>query len=149
MPSFSFTAPIISAEQEMREVNELADEERERIRMDVHGSDVSFEQPVGISVDADDSMTHPPGQREREVCSIGGVAYEAFQREMLKIVDKDKKDFLEAMRVAPNLVATESNPSLFVDRSPSPAVRRKRHNTFTCCQPLMHSLMPHSFLVCF
>jgi hypothetical protein len=118
MPTFSFTAPIISVEQEIKEVEGLDDDEREKIRKGLYGNTDSSGLPGEImSVDTDVRSV-----RQRGGYSTDSNVYEAFAKEIQKSADKDKRDFLEALKVAPNLVATESDPTRFLTTFPSPEV---------------------------
>lgn len=97
MPAFSFTAPHVTPEQEREEEASLSDEMRRKIHNDLYG----FEQ-----------VQHPnpkegrPGTADESLVGL----YEAI--EMLPM--QQKKEYMEALKQAPNLVQTESDPIMFL-----------------------------------
>ena len=97
MPAFSFTAPHVTPEQEREEEASLSDEMRRKIHNDLYG----FEQ-----------VQHPnpkegrPGTADESLVGL----YEAI--EMLPM--QQKKEYMEALKQAPKLVQTESDPIMFL-----------------------------------
>ena len=115
MPSFSFTAPIITVEQEKKEWEELQESERESIRKDIFGEqqvplicpkiqreDISPSQLITILNSTEDSTS---------------LKIESFQDVLSNVPEKDKKDFFHALETVPELVALESNPSSYMHQS--------------------------------
>lgn len=92
MPVFSFTAPLISPEDEKREQESLSPETRKEIQDQIYG---------------------------RENNSIFEETSELLTEKLLQFhqaLDKipDKRDYVDALRQAPFLVETESNPIKFL-----------------------------------
>jgi hypothetical protein len=92
MSTFTFTAPIVTEEEEREERAALSDEERLRLKLDVYGG----EQFVP----------------ETEEMLENGVV---LLREALQdIPDAEKEAYLEALQKSPLLVEMESNPVAFI-----------------------------------
>jgi hypothetical protein len=92
MSAFTFTAPIVTEEEEREERAALTDEERLRLNLDVYGG----EQFVP----------------ETEEMLENGVV---LLREALQdIPDTEKAAYLEAIEIAPLVVERESNPVAFL-----------------------------------
>jgi len=119
MPSFSFTAPIITAEQEWQEWNSMTPEERELIQKDIRG------QTSEDGAEETPSTSHQPLDSNNIYATSDDINNETFQQALLEIADKEKKELLHAMEVAPHLVAMESNPMTYMRRlSPMVAAYR-------------------------
>jgi hypothetical protein len=88
MPSFSFTAPIITAEEEKQERAELDDSEYESIQNDIFGNSQECEIDSGTEI----------------------FSSTAFHEALEKIPLKDKKELIEAFALVPHLVSSESKP---------------------------------------
>jgi hypothetical protein len=92
MSAFTFTAPILTEQQEKEEREALTDDERRKVHEDVYGG----EQLV----------------TETDTMLVNGVA---MLREALgQIPDEEKTVYLEALEIAPLLVERESNPVAFL-----------------------------------
>jgi hypothetical protein len=90
MPVFSFTAPLISPEDEKREQETLSAETRKEIQDQLYGRENPIEETPELIT-------------ERLV---------QFNQALDKI--PDKRDYVDALRRAPSLVKTESNPIKFL-----------------------------------
>jgi hypothetical protein len=92
MSAFTFTAPIVTVEDERLELAALTDDERERLRKDVYGG----EQLVN----------------ETEEMLQNGT--QLLRESLLAIPDEEKAAYLEALEIAPLLVERESDPVAFL-----------------------------------
>jgi hypothetical protein len=92
MPVFSFTAPLISPEDEKREQESLSPETRKTIQDQLYGR----ESPIDET---------PELIKERLV---------QFHQALDNINIPEKRDYVDALRRAPPLVETESNPIKFL-----------------------------------
>jgi hypothetical protein len=92
MSAFTFTAPIVTEEDEREERAALTDDERERLRKDVYGG----EQLV----------------TETEEMLQNGTRM--IREALLAIPDEEKEAYLEALEIAPLLVERESDPVAFL-----------------------------------
>ena len=92
MSAFTFTAPIVTVEDERLELAALTDDERERLRKDVYGG----EQLVTETEEMLKNGT-------RILCEA-----------LLAIPDEEKAAYLEALEIAPLLVERESDPVAFL-----------------------------------
>jgi hypothetical protein len=92
MSAFTFTAPIVTVEDERLELAALTDDERERLRKDVYGG----EQLVTET----EEMLQDGTRMLREA--------------LLAIPDEEKVAYLEALVIAPLLVERESDPVAFL-----------------------------------
>jgi hypothetical protein len=92
MSAFTFTAPIVTEEEEREERAALTDEERLRLNLDVYGG----EQFVP----------------ETEEMLENGVVL--LRQALQDIPDTEKAAYLEALEIAPLLVERESNPVAFL-----------------------------------
>jgi hypothetical protein len=93
MPVFSFTAPLISPEDEKHEQESLSPETRKEIQDQLYGR----ENKAELIEETPERMT------ERLV---------QFNQALEKI--PDKRDYVDALQRAPSLVETESNPIKFL-----------------------------------
>ncbi len=94
MPAFSFTAPHVSPEQERAERESLSDETRQQIHDDMYGVD-----------------------QEKDIEKNSQISEEALEglfQAIERIPMRQKKEYLEAMDRAPQLVQTESEPRMFL-----------------------------------
>jgi hypothetical protein len=102
MPSFSFTAPIVTAEEEKKEREELEQTEYQSVLNDM----------TGVCCDC---------EKESEDVSF---STSDFHKELAENVSpRDKTEILEAMMYVPHLVATESNPRSYSRSHPLAEVR--------------------------
>lgn len=97
MPAFSFTAPHITPEQEREEKECLGDEMRRHIQAEMYGVDspVDHDQPSVALAMSEESL-------------------DGLEKVMEKFPLRQKKEYLEALALAPHLVQTESEPSRFL-----------------------------------
>jgi hypothetical protein len=109
MPSFSFTAPIITPEEELRERDELDEAACQSIREDIFGC-----------------RWRSTSSDENDGCPEQAFSEHAFQQALENLPTKDAKELFEAMRVAPHLVATESAPFTSSRCDPTPEVRENQ-----------------------
>jgi SLT domain-containing protein len=128
MPSFSFTAPIISAEQEWNEMNELTKEDREEIQRDIYGTAqqqqvISLVNISSLSLSSSSSSSSSDDSNNNNV-SNDRIQDSKFQKALEEIPEKDKKDLMHALEVAPQLVATESDPRRYLHHSGTHEVRK-------------------------
>jgi hypothetical protein len=126
MPSFSFTAPIISAEQEWNEMNELTKDEREEIQRDIYGTAQQQQviSLVNISSLSSSSSSSDDSNDSNEIIINDTIQDSKFQKALEEIPEKDKKDLIHALEVAPQLVATESDPRRYLHHSGTHEVRK-------------------------
>jgi hypothetical protein len=92
MPAFSFSAPIVTPDDEQAERESLPEEERQRIRKEVYGVEEEMEET--------DTMV------EKAVLLL--------QEALHEIADVEKQTYLEALERAPLLVEIESDPIRFL-----------------------------------
>jgi hypothetical protein len=103
MPSFSFTAPIVTAEEEKKEREELEQTEYQSVLNDM----------TGVCCDCENDSEY----------SSSSFSTSDFHKELAENVSpRDKKEMLEAMQYVPHLVATESNPCHYSRSYPSAEV---------------------------
>lgn len=90
MPVFSFTAPLISPEDEKREQESLSPETRKEIQDQLYGRENPIEETIELITNSLIQLT--------------------------QALDKipDKRDYVDALRRAPFLVETESSPIKFL-----------------------------------
>jgi hypothetical protein len=92
MSAFSFSAPIVTPDDEHAEREALPEEERQRIRKEVYG--------------VEDEMEETDTMVEKAVLLL--------QEALHDIPDVEKQTYLEALERAPLLVETESDPIRFL-----------------------------------
>ena len=92
MPGFSFTAPVVTPEEERQEREQLSKEELDEIENDVHG------------LENDDLVKNMKNVHGKE------LVLEALRQ----IPTHEKKDVCEAFKRVPNLVEKESSPAAFL-----------------------------------
>jgi hypothetical protein len=129
MPSFSFTAPIISAEQEWNEMNELTKDDREEIQRDIYGTAqqqqvISLVNISSLSLSSSSSSSDDDSNDNNEIIINDTIQDSKFQKALEEIPEKDKKDLIHALEVAPQLVATESDPRRYLHHSGTHEVRK-------------------------
>ena len=95
MSAFTFTAPIVTPEEEIAEREALSTEERRQIHADLHGEHVAS--------DHTETDEHP----------FSNVLHK-LQSTLATIPDSDKRVLLDALKRVPELVQSESNPMLFL-----------------------------------
>lgn len=93
MQAFSFSAPRFTEEDEIRELAAMTDAEREEVRQDLYGT-----HPVLEEMDA-----------FRETSLLGQM-----EQSLQAIPPLEKQVYLEACRICPDLVQTESPPIRFL-----------------------------------
>lgn len=96
MSAFSFTAPLISEEQEEEEYSHFAEEERLAIRRDLYG--------------IDDSSSFAEEKRPKLLPESLTLLQEALEA----IPTEEKVEYLEALERVPHLVARESPGEAFL-----------------------------------
>jgi hypothetical protein len=92
MSAFSFSAPIVTPDDEQAEREALPEKERQRIREEVYG--------------VEDEMEETDTMVEKAVLLL--------QEALDEIPDVEKQTYLEALERAPLLVETESDPIRFL-----------------------------------
>jgi hypothetical protein len=92
MSAFSFSAPIVTPDDEQAEREALPEEERQRIRKEVYG--------------VEDEMEETDTMVEKAVLLL--------QEALQEIPDAQKQTYLEALECAPLLVERESDPIRFL-----------------------------------
>lgn len=95
LTAFSFTAPVITEEQEKKELEALSNAEREEIDRDVTGKHV-------------DDYVETPAMIQRGLLE--------FMEALEQIPEENKVDYLMARDVCPELVQRESSPLAFLRR---------------------------------
>jgi hypothetical protein len=104
MPAFTFTAPVITEQDEAAEWKALSESERVRIRLEMYGQDRSVDEGQATRAVADGRVTSQ---------SSSGAHHDGFKIMMEAIQassDADKEAYLEAVRQCPNeLLIRESN----------------------------------------
>jgi len=104
MQAFSFSAPRFTEEDEIRELAAMTDAERDEVRHDLYGTHTEIEETDEL----------------RENC------LQEMQVYLDEIPEAEKKVYLEACRVCPELVQTESAPMRFIrSENYQPQVRKK------------------------
>lgn len=90
--AFSFSAPRFTEEDEIRELAAMTDAEREEVRHDLYGTHVEVE----------------------ETSELVETSLAQMQACLEEIPQEEKEVYLEACRVCPELVETESAPIRFL-----------------------------------
>ena len=91
--AFSFSAPVITEEDEQVERDNLTEEERQTVYDDLHGSGV---------------------HRIQETEDMRAQGLVEMEQHLTSVPQEKKRDYLEAMKRCPDLVEEESNPLLFL-----------------------------------
>lgn len=100
MSAFSFTAPLISEEEEKVEQQNLTPEEREELECDLCGKEVAAAADPSENASNDD---YPTPQVIRQV------------HDLIQLLPEDSKlEYLQALKRVPALVETESDPVKFL-----------------------------------
>ena len=103
MSAFTFTAPIVTPEDERAEREALSGEDRQRLEEDLFGTSTSS------AVDGNDNE-HEEGPTDDEMHN----AMVSMQTALDQIPDKEKIEYLEALERAPELVQIESDATKFL-----------------------------------
>lgn len=118
MSAFSFTAPIITEEEEEAELDALNEEERRQLKLDMYGK---------AQDDGDEDTDNDDDDQLPEALNLTAAKLQALRDALEGLSETEGRAYREALEIAPDVVTAETDLASFLwadDGEPAKAAQR-------------------------